>query len=63
MFEETKRQVLSDFIKASTNLHLNNTLGGIDKFHLSLNHLYIYFKEVPSTIENLVTIRNNNDFF
>ncbi len=63
MYEQEKRKFLEDFIKSATNLHLNNTIGAIDKFNYSVNCLYIYFKDIPQNITTLQENYNNPNFF
>ena len=63
MYENAKRKALHDFISASTNLHCNNSLGGTDEFFRSVNCLYIYFKNIPSNITSIESIRNEPKFF
>lgn len=63
MYEDSKRKALDKFIQASTNLHQNNSLGGIDTFNSSVNALYIYFENVPDNIVKLQDSRNSTNFF
>jgi len=64
-YELAKREALEDFIKASSNIYANNTLGSLDKFYDSINCLYIFFNNVPDGLSSLIDLRNKNyeDFF
>ena len=64
-YELAKRKALEDFIKASSNIYANNTLGSLDKFYDSINCLYIFFNNVPDGLSSLIDLRNENyeDFF
>lgn len=62
MYEESKRKALNEFIKYATNLRFNDTVGATDEFYKSVNCLHIYFKNIPSNIENLRLSRNDNSF-
>lgn len=63
MYENTKRDILKNFIEASVNLHDNYSIGGFDKYHESINLLYIYFEDIPSDIESLPDYRDSYKLF
>lgn len=65
IYELSKRNVLKDFIKASTDIYNNDFDGSLENFYDSINYLYIFFNNVPDGLTSLIDLRNESheDFF
>lgn len=53
-YELSKRQALTDFIKATTDYQRHNTINVVSSYYSTLNTLYVYFDILkPSLFYNL----------
>ena len=57
LYEIAKRKCLEDFIKAISDCYSSsNSLGSVINFHSHISSLYVYFDNVPSSVEKLSTL-------
>lgn len=54
MYEVSKRDALSEFIKSATKCSKNHTSEDVNNYYCNLNNLYIYFSNIPDSIEDVL---------